>query len=217
MQPNGPQPHYLLFAAASWQSCQLGRWRFVLEPIDAGQRIVAADVEPEIDRSRLELLAVVRGLEALEQPSQVTLLTRSRYVRRGLRHDLCQWRDASWRWERFGKLVPIRDLDLWQRVDLAQSFHEISCLRWQWDEVAHELQERSESLSSPARSVECPVASGEIAATGPRVVLPRRRSRRRGRIGRGPSGPARLGVGNWGQSVLAAVTALGRPALSRSA
>jgi len=214
MQPNSP--HYLLFAAASWQSCQLGRWRFVLEPLGEGQRIVADDVEPDIDRNRLDLLAVLRGLEALEQPSQVTLLTRSRYVRRGLRHDLCHWRDANWRWERFGKLVPIRDLDLWQRVDRALAFHEIACLRWQWDEVAHELHEQAGPLASPAMPAECPVASYENPVARPHVVLPRRQ-RRRGQFGRPASGPARPVVENWGQSVLAAMTALGRPALSRSA
>lgn len=126
MQPTSP--HFLLFAAATRHACQLGRWRFVLAPIGAGQRMVAADCEPDMDRNRLELLAVVRGLEALEQPSHVTLLTRSRYVRRGIGHDLCHWREANWRWESFGKLVPIRDLDLWQRVNRTLAFHEIECL-----------------------------------------------------------------------------------------
>ena len=66
-------------------------------------------------------------------PSRVTLLTRSRYVRRGIRRELNQWRERRWRWERFGKLVPIRDHDLWQRVDRALQFHQVECCAWSDD------------------------------------------------------------------------------------
>ena len=205
-------PNYLLFAAAAARSCQPGYWRFVLEPIGAGQRLVADDVEPNTDRNRLELLAVVRGLEALQQPSQVRLLTRSRYVRRGIRHGLCQWRDADWLWESFGRLVPIRDLDLWQRVDRALGFHQVECLRWQWDEVAHETAEVS-LLSPPTVPADC-LAAGLEAAARPGVAVPRH-SRRR--FSRRCDEPPRRGWGHWGQGVLAAMTGLGQPALSRTA
>jgi ribonuclease HI len=95
--------------------------------VGAGERIAAEDAEPEADANRLELLAVVRGLEALDGPARVTLLCGSRYVRRGVQNDLAQWRDSGWRWECFGKLVPIRDLDLWQRVDRALAIHQVEC------------------------------------------------------------------------------------------
>ena len=79
--------------------------------------------EREPDQStwgeRLELLSVVRGLEALDQPARVTLITSSRYVRLGLRYGLEEWRRNRWCWEHFGKLVPIKNQDLWQRVDRA--------------------------------------------------------------------------------------------------
>lgn len=92
--------------------------------------MTAADSETKIRRSRLELLAVVRGLEALEGPSRVTLLTRSRYVSRGIRRQLSQWREQKWCYERFGTVVPIRDQDLWQRVDRALQFHNVECCVW---------------------------------------------------------------------------------------
>jgi ribonuclease HI len=79
----------------------------------------------------LELLAVVRGLEAIDRPARVTLLTGSRYVSRGIRRQLSQWREDNWQWERFGEFVPIRDKDLWQRVDHALQFHQVECCDWQ--------------------------------------------------------------------------------------
>jgi ribonuclease HI len=202
-------PRYLLFAAGAGRSCQPHCWRFLLEPAGEGQRLAASDVEHGIDRNRLELLAVVRGLEALEQPSEVTLLTGSRYVRRGLRYDLGHWREANWRWESFGRQVPIRDHDLWKRVDQALGIHRLHSVRWQLDESEHESGEWMPAASVAA--ADCRAAdrqSIDRAAAVAARLRPRHREFRR---------PRRPRVTSWGQGVLAAMTALGRPALSRTA
>jgi ribonuclease HI len=124
------RPHFLLYVEASGVNCGVPRWKFLLQSVGSEDQFSAGDVEYEGRTGRLELLAVVRGLEALDQPSRVTLVTRSRYVARGIRRELGHWRDRRWRWERFGQLVPIRDYDLWQRVDRALQFHEVSCVGW---------------------------------------------------------------------------------------
>ncbi len=128
------KPHFLLFCDAHVSSRGAadnlptgGRWHFVLERIDVTERLEAADSERAVPRDRLSLLAVVRGLEALEQPSAVTLVTTSRYVSRGLRYGLSEWREADYSWEHFGVQKPIRNADLWQRIDCALNFHEIDC------------------------------------------------------------------------------------------
>ena len=128
------KPHFLLFCDAHVQTGSAsdtapvgGRWHFVLERIDAAERLEAADGERAVPRERLALLAVVRGLEALEQPSQVTLVTTSRYVSRGLRYGLTEWREANYSWEHFGIQKPIRNADLWQRIDCAMHYHEVAC------------------------------------------------------------------------------------------
>jgi ribonuclease HI len=122
-------PHFLLYSEATGSDCGAPRWRFVLQSVGSDDQLAAGDVEPGVPAARLELLAVVRGLEAIDQPSRVTLVTRSRYVARGIRRELNHWRDRSWHWERFGTLVPIRDRDLWQRVDRALTFHKVECVR----------------------------------------------------------------------------------------
>jgi ribonuclease HI len=123
-------PHYLLFSEGTLNSGNQPRWKFVLQSVGEEEHFSASDTECETRASRLELLAVVRGLEALGQPSRVTLLTRSRYVRRGIRRELNQWRERRWCWERFGNVVPIRDHDLWQRVDRALQYHQVECCAW---------------------------------------------------------------------------------------
>jgi ribonuclease HI len=137
-----PKPHFLLFsessAASDADEPKVGHWRFRLESVNGDADLEAADDEPEVDDStRLELLAVVRGLEALDQPSRVTLVTSSRYVSRGLRFGLDAWRGNDWQWERYGKMTPVNDQDLWRRVDHAMQYHSVECRTWRVD-AAHD-------------------------------------------------------------------------------
>ncbi len=126
------RPHFLLLSEATRQQSQ-GRWRFVLQALDGSEHLEAADAEQEMPRERLELLAVVRGLEALPGPSRVTLVTHSPYIQRGLASGLPDWRASGWQWERFGEMVPIQNRDLWQRVDRALEFHKVECRTWRFD------------------------------------------------------------------------------------
>ena len=125
-------PQYELFCGSGERS-EPGRWRFILRAVNGSTRLAADDVEPGIHGERLALLTVVRGLEALGQPSRVTVITPSRYVREGIRYGLPEWRRNQWRWECFGAMVPVRDCDLWRRVDRAMRFHELQCRTWRFD------------------------------------------------------------------------------------
>lgn len=124
-------PHFLLYAEAATSAdsavCDAGRWRFVLRLPSGETSLEAADEEPEATSERLELLAVIRGLEALGQPSRVTLLSGSRAIRRGLEHGLSQWRENDWQWERYGRLAPVKNSDLWQRLDRLLEYHALEC------------------------------------------------------------------------------------------
>ena len=127
-------PRFLLISDAD-RSATAARWRFVLQPLEAGDAapVEAADTEPAVHGERLELLAAVRGLEALSQPSKVTLLTTSRYVSRGLHYGLAEWRSNGWQWEHFGSMMPVKNCDLWQRLDRALEFHEVDCRLLRFD------------------------------------------------------------------------------------
>jgi ribonuclease HI len=130
------RPHYLLFAEANVEEhvrCGAGRWRFALESLDGADRIEAEDVDDDARLDRLNLLAVVRGLEALEGPSRVTLLTMSWYVRRGFSEGLELWRQNDWRWETFGQMTSVTNEDLWRRVDRALQYHIVQCRTWRLD------------------------------------------------------------------------------------
>src|SRR5215471_12598780 len=105
-----PMPHFLLTAGGKTRG-STGNWQFALER-DGARQIEVEDVEPLAKGQRVELLAVVRGLEALDQPSRVTLVTASSYVKRGLNYGLEDWRASGWCWEAHGKMVPVKNGDL---------------------------------------------------------------------------------------------------------
>ena len=111
----------------------LGQWRFVLRPHDGSPPIEAGDIEPDAWGERLDLLTAVRALESLDQPSRVTFVGCTRYVEQGILYGVAEWKQNDWRWECFGQMVPVRDSDLWQRMDRALQFHRVDCRRRRFD------------------------------------------------------------------------------------
>lgn len=120
------RPHFLLYSEnrpRTDAAAQAG-WRFVLQAADGRTQLEVEDAEPEGSAERLALLAVVRGLEALEQPSQVTLVSSSRYVARGLRFGLREFRQRVCL-NQLEEGSSAGNADLWHRVDRAMNYHEV--------------------------------------------------------------------------------------------
>lgn len=134
------QPSVLLLVqtqSTSWHPTG-GAWRFSLQTPNGETLLDANDIEPGVSGERLGLLTVVRGLEALEQESRVTLITDDRYVIRGMRYGLEEWREHDWKWSRFGELVDINHADLWRRLDNALRYHQLQCRHFRIDLVSPE-------------------------------------------------------------------------------
>lgn len=156
------KPIYLLFCEGqtgqrgNHPMDERGRWRFVLENVQTGERTEACDTETVSHPDRTSLIAVMRGLEALAQPSRVTLITTNRYVARGLQYGLVEWRENDYCWEHFGSVQPVRNADLWRRIDGALRYHEVHC-RWMAEDAA------ADGATEDARAV--PIVTIEDATT----------------------------------------------------
>ena len=142
-------PHYLLFSHVD-RANGTGRWNFVLRTDDGTQQFEADDVEPGIPAERLDLLTIVRALEALDQPSRVTLMGCSDYLWKGVQYGLPEWRDNGWRWEFFGQMVPVKNSDLWQRLDRALQFHAVACRRRRFD-LPHDTPSEGSRAPQPKK------------------------------------------------------------------
>ena len=76
--------------------------------------------------NRMELMAVISALEALKRPVPIKLYTDSEYVRRGITEWLKSWKARGWK---TADRKPVKNQDLWERLDAIASRHEIE---WHW-------------------------------------------------------------------------------------
>ncbi|HLY52241.1 MAG TPA: ribonuclease HI [Steroidobacteraceae bacterium] len=76
--------------------------------------------------NRMELTAVIRALEALKRPVEARVYTDSEYVQRGVTEWLAGWKARGWR---TAERKPVKNQDLWQRLDELRASHRIE---WHW-------------------------------------------------------------------------------------
>lgn len=82
--------------------------------------------EPLTTNNRMELLAAIRGLEALTKSCRVKLHTDSTYVRDGITRWIHKWRQNGWR---TSDKKPVKNADLWQELVDATEPHRVE---WHW-------------------------------------------------------------------------------------
>jgi ribonuclease HI len=82
--------------------------------------------EPNTTNNRMELLAAIKGLEALKRPCAVRLTTDSQYVKNGLTEWLPNWKQRGWK---TAAKKPVKNADLWQRLEAAVDRHDVE---WRW-------------------------------------------------------------------------------------
>jgi ribonuclease HI len=121
-----------------------GGWGAVLRY--KGHEKTLYGAEPLTTNNRMELMAAIRALESLKRPCRVRLTTDSQYVQKGITEWMANWKRNGWK---TAARKPVKNADLWQRLDAAISGHEI---QWQWvrghsghpeNELADELANRA--------------------------------------------------------------------------
>ena len=81
--------------------------------------------ESATTNNRMELVAVIEALNALKRPSRVVLHTDSQYVMKGITEWLGGWKARGWR---TAAKAPVKNVDLWKRLDEDTQPHEIECV-----------------------------------------------------------------------------------------
>lgn len=119
-----------------------GGWGVLLRAGDHEKEICGG--ERETTNNRMELMAVIRGLEALKRPSRVRITTDSQYVKRGVTEWMVRWRRNGWR---TADRQPVKNRDLWERLDRAMACHDLA---WQWvrGHQGHTDNERADRLAN---------------------------------------------------------------------
>ncbi len=93
--------------------------------------------------NRMELMAAISALEALTRPTPVIIVTDSAYVKNGVTEWIHGWKRNGWRTS--GK-DPVKNVDLWQRLDAAQTRHKVE---WRWikGHAGHAENEEADRLA----------------------------------------------------------------------
>ena len=113
----------------------LMRWGDIEKELSGG--------EPETTNNRMELMAAIKGLEALKKCGKVDLYTDSVYLRDGITKWIFNWEKNGWR---TSNKKPVKNKDLWIKLNEVIQNHDIS---WYWvkGHCGHIENERADSLA----------------------------------------------------------------------
>ena len=118
-----------------------GGWGAILRY--GGHKKELCDGEAPTTNNRMELMAAIAALEALSRPCRVELHTDSQYLRGGVTAWMHNWKRNGWR---TADKRPVKNDDLWRRLDEAAQRHEIE---WRWirSHAGDEMNERADALA----------------------------------------------------------------------
>lgn len=121
-----------------------GGWGVVLRYGDREKTLRGG--ERHTTNNRMELTAAIEGLAALKEHCQVILTTDSQYVRQGITQWLVNWKSRGWR---TAAKAPVKNQDLWQRLDELAQRHSIE---WHWvkGHSGHRENELADALANRA-------------------------------------------------------------------
>lgn len=101
-----------------------GGWGVLLRFNDHEKRLFGGEVETT--NNRMELMAVIQALESLKRECAVKITSDSQYVLKGINEWMANWKKRGWK---TAAKKPVKNVDLWQRLDKACELHDIE---WVW-------------------------------------------------------------------------------------
>jgi len=102
--------------------------------------------EADTTNNRMEMTAVIRGLEALKTSCHVDIYTDSKYVMQGMIEWIEGWKRRGWK---TADKKPVKNCDLWQELEQAVTRHDV---HWHWvrGHDGHAMNERADILARKA-------------------------------------------------------------------
>jgi ribonuclease HI len=118
-----------------------GGWAAILRYRGVERELTGYD--PDTTNNRMEMMAAIAGLEVLKRPCRVRLYSDSQYLRDGITKWINGWKRRSWR---TADNQPVKNIDLWQRLDIAAARHVVA---WEWvrGHAGHPENERADALA----------------------------------------------------------------------
>ena len=99
--------------------------------------------EAETTNNRMEMMAVIKALEAIKGQPKIELYTDSKYVMQGITEWIDGWKARGWK---TAAKKPVKNVDLWQEMDALVGAHDVR-FHWVKGHAGHEGNERADSLA----------------------------------------------------------------------
>lgn len=106
-----------------------GGWAFILKHPKTGKEMEKAGGERETTNNRMELMAVIQGLQTLSRPCNIELFTDSVYVGKGISEWMPNWKKNNWRRKEGKSWKPVKNDDLWKQLDEELQKHRVKYTR----------------------------------------------------------------------------------------
>ncbi len=121
-----------------------GGWGVLLRAKGRERELLGS--EPATTNNRMELMAVISALQVLRRRCAVRVYTDSQYVQKGISEWIRDWKRRGWR---TAAKQPVKNADLWQRLDALAQAHDIE---WHWvrGHAGHAENERVDALANRA-------------------------------------------------------------------
>ncbi|APX12622.1 ribonuclease HI [Tateyamaria omphalii] len=123
-----------------------GGWGALLRAMDGDKVVKERELkggEAQTTNNKMELMAAISALEALDRASTITVVTDSNYVKNGITSWIHGWKRNGWK---NASKKPVANADLWKRLDTAQARHNVT---WEWvkGHAGHPENERADELA----------------------------------------------------------------------
>ncbi|MCA1941439.1 MAG: ribonuclease HI [Caenispirillum bisanense] len=121
-----------------------GGWGAILRY--KGQEKELSGGEAQTTNNRMEMMAVIEGLNALTRPVTIDVYTDSRYVMDGITKWIHGWKKNGWK---TADKKPVKNAELWQQLDEARRRHDVT-FHWVKGHAGHPENERADELARGA-------------------------------------------------------------------
>lgn len=121
-----------------------GGWGALLRYNNHEKQLYGA--ETHTTNNRMELMAAIKALEALQEPCDVELTTDSEYLRKGITEWIHKWKKNQWK---TADKKPVKNRELWQELDGFVQQHHIT---WHWikGHSNHPENDQADALANQA-------------------------------------------------------------------
>lgn len=126
-----------------------GGWACILRDDVGGFETELSGGDPETTNNRMELQAVIEGLQSLDEPQPVRVITDSTYVAKGSQEWLPNWKANGWKRKEGGRLKSVKNEALWRTLDALLQKHDVA-FELVKGHAGHPENERADQLAVAA-------------------------------------------------------------------